>query len=104
MTVSATTPVLPDLLEKAAEALAAAEAFAEQARQSIATMVSVDGKVSAAVLEQEQLAAHGLAWLTTYTAALRETLHWAERLEAGNGLGELEALILQAGFGGHGID
>ncbi len=99
MTVSATTPVLPDLLEKAAEALAAAEAFAEQARQSIATMVSVDGKVSAAVLEQEQLAAHGLAWLTTYTAALRETLHWAERLEAGNGLGELEALILQAGFG-----
>jgi (2S)-methylsuccinyl-CoA dehydrogenase len=99
MTVAAPSPILPDLLDKATEALAAAEAFCEQARQSVAALVSVDGKVSAAVLEREQLAAHGLAWLTTYTAALRETLHWAERLDAGNGLGELEALILQAGFG-----
>ena len=57
------------------------------------------GRVSAGLLEQEQLAAHGLAWLTTYTTALRELLHWAERLEAGDGLGELETLMLQAGFG-----
>ena len=99
MTVPAESSVLPNLLTAAADALAAAESFCEQARRSLAAMVSVDGKVSAAVLEREQLAAHGLAWLTTYTAALRETLHWAERLDAGKGLGELEALLLQAGFG-----
>ncbi len=94
-----TVPTLPDLLPTAANALKAAEAFTEQARQSVSGMVSKDGRVSAGLLEQEQLAAHGLAWLTTYSTALRELLNWAERLEAGNGLGELEALILQAGFG-----
>jgi (2S)-methylsuccinyl-CoA dehydrogenase len=91
--------ILPDLLPTAASALNAAEAFTEQARQSVSGMVSSNGKVSAGLLEQEQLAAHGLAWLTTYTTALRELLNWAERQEAGTGLGELEALILQAGFG-----
>ncbi|MCB9929510.1 MAG: acyl-CoA dehydrogenase family protein [Alphaproteobacteria bacterium] len=99
MTVSADSVVLPDLLAKAADALAAAETHTEQARQSVAALVSADGKVSAGLLEREQLAAHGLAWLTTYTAALRESLHWAERLEAAGGLGELEALLMQAGFG-----
>ncbi len=97
--MTAATVVLPDLLAKAADALAAAEIFTEQARQSVSAMVSKDGKISAALLEREQLAAHGLAWLTTYTAALRESLHWAERLEAASGLGELEALLMQAGFG-----
>ena len=99
MTTAASSLVLPDLLPVAAEALQAAEAFNEQARQSVSGMVSKDGKVSAGLLEQEQLAAHGLAWLTTYTTALRELFNWAERQEAGDGLGELEALILQAGFG-----
>ncbi len=93
------TAVLPDLLAEASDALSAAEAYTEQARQSVAAMVSANGKVSAGLLEQEQLAAHGLAWLSTYTAALRESLRWAERLEADNGLGELEALLMQAGFG-----
>jgi (2S)-methylsuccinyl-CoA dehydrogenase len=99
MNPSPETVVLPDLLAKAADALSAAEAYTEQARQSVAAMVSANGKVSAGLLEQEQLAAHGLAWLSTYTAALRESLRWAERLEAGDGLGELEALLMQAGFG-----
>ena len=99
MTTIASPLLVPTLLPTASRALEAAEAFNEQARRSVAQMVSTDGKVSAALLEQEQLAAHGLAWLTTYTTALRELLNWAERLEAGAGLGELEALILQAGFG-----
>ena len=96
---AASSLTLPDLLPTAADALKAAEAFTEQARQSVSAMVSKEGKVSAGLLEQEQLAAHGLAWLTTYTTALRELLNWAERQEAGDGLGELEALTLQAGFG-----
>ncbi len=96
---AASSLTLPDLLPTAADALKAAEAFTEQARQSVSAMVSKEGKVSAGLLEQEQLAAHGLAWLTTYTTALRELLNWAERQEAGTGLGELEALTLQAGFG-----
>ena len=99
MTAAASSLTIPDLLPIAAKALKAAEAFTDQARRSVSGMVTQDGRVSAGLLEQEQLAAHGLAWLTTYTTALRELLNWAERQEAGDGLGELEALILQAGFG-----
>ena len=50
------TLFIHDLLPKAAEALAIAENFTDQARQSVAAMVSKDGKVSAGLLEQEQLA------------------------------------------------
>jgi len=91
--------ILPDLLPKCAATLATAGAFTDQAHTAVSGMVSKDGRVSVGLLEREQFAAHGLAWLTTYTTAMRETLRWAERLEAGDGLGELEALICQAGFG-----
>ena len=73
--------------------------FEAAARRSVAALVAPQGRVDAALLEREQLAGHGLAWIATYVAALRQLLRWAERLDAAGKLGELEALILQAGFG-----
>ncbi|NIA68457.1 acyl-CoA dehydrogenase [Pelagibius litoralis] len=93
------TILLPDLLPLCTEALAAAEGFAEAARRTVAGLVAPGGKVDAALLEREQFAAHGYAWLATYVAALRETLAWAGRLEAAGQLGELEQLMLQATYG-----
>ncbi|MFN4090817.1 MAG: acyl-CoA dehydrogenase family protein [Alphaproteobacteria bacterium] len=93
------SPLIPDLRSLCAEALAAADTFAGQVRQGVAGMVERNGRTDAALLEREQFAAHGYAWFTTYVAALRQLAGWAERLEAEDGLGELEALILQAGFG-----
>ncbi len=84
------------LLTQAREALAAVERYAEAARQSVRVLVAPAGKLDPALLEQQQVAAHGVAWVMTYATALRELLAWAERLES---LGEREALILRIGFG-----
>lgn len=55
------------------------------------------GKIDAAALETEQHAAHALSWLATYVESLKQLSAWAERL--GEAFGEIEALILQIGFG-----
>ncbi len=51
-----------------------------------------------ATLQREQARAHGFAWASTYVRALHEMLGWAQRLEAGGRLGELESLLLQAAY------
>ncbi len=51
------------------------------------------------MLEAEQYAAHGLAWLATYAESLRQMAGWAARLEAAAKLGEIERLILAIGCG-----
>jgi len=91
--------ILSDLLALCAEALNAAEGFEAAARHKVTALVAPGGKVDAGLLEREQFAAHGFAWLATYVAALRELLHWAERLEAAGQLGALEQLMLQAAYG-----
>ncbi len=91
---------LPDLLTTCGSALTAAETLREQARASVASLVmGPNGKPDPVVLEREQFAVHGFAWLCTYTAALREMLSWAQRLEAEGSLRNLESLMLQAAFG-----
>jgi (2S)-methylsuccinyl-CoA dehydrogenase len=91
--------LLPDLLPTCAEALAAAESFGAAAERAVARLVAPGGKLDSELLEREQFAAHGYAWLATYVAALREMLHWAERLDGAGQLGDLEKLMLQAAYG-----
>ena len=91
--------ILSDLLATCAGALAAAESFNAAARSAVALRVAPGGKVDATLLEREQFAAHGYAWLATYVAALREMLQWAQRLEGAGLFGELEQLLLQAAYG-----
>ena len=81
------------------EALAAAEGWLEEARGSVAARVQTGGRTDPALLEREQFAAHGFAWIATYVAGLREMLGWARRLEAADRLTELDRLVLQAAFG-----
>ncbi|MBV9079168.1 MAG: acyl-CoA dehydrogenase family protein, partial [Methylobacteriaceae bacterium] len=47
----------------------------------------------------EQHAAHGLAWLATYAAAIRELAAYAERLGAEGRFGEAEELLVRIGLG-----
>ena len=94
------TLLIADLLPTCAAALQAAEQLVAHATAAVAQLVrGADGHIDAGRLEDEQFAAHGLAWFATYAATLKETLHWAERLKADGKLRELEQLILQAGFG-----
>ncbi|MEO1724747.1 MAG: hypothetical protein AAFR84_20415, partial [Pseudomonadota bacterium] len=66
----------------ALEALAAAEGRGETLGYTsglgtarLREAVTVDGRVSGAALEDNQTAAHGLAWLATYVEALRQMQH-----------------------------
>ncbi|MBT6313156.1 MAG: acyl-CoA dehydrogenase, partial [Alphaproteobacteria bacterium] len=81
------------------EGLVAAEGVLEVARASVLKKVTNgEGKVAASLLEQEQFAAHGYAWLSTYVSGLREMLDWAERLQADGKFNELEQRMLAAAF------
>jgi len=98
--IGAVTPVLlDDLLALTGAAIAPVEAITERARNHLRGELSVDGKVSSALVEQHQTAAHGLAWLATYAQSLRQMHKWARELEAQSKFGEVEALILQIAFG-----
>src|SRR3954469_19684024 len=91
------TPVIDGLLPLCTEALPAAERLLEAARASVLAIVApAGGKIDADLLEANQTAAHGYAWMATYVEGLRQILGWAGRLDASSELGELESLILQA--------
>jgi len=94
-----TSPVLDTLTGLAKVAVGPAEQLLATATARLRAMVSEGGKISAAALEENQRAAHGLAWLATYVESLRQLEAWAGRLSAEGRFGEIEALILQIGFG-----
>ncbi|MGE4219949.1 MAG: acyl-CoA dehydrogenase family protein [Alphaproteobacteria bacterium] len=87
------------LLDLCTDALAAAEGLETAARRAVACKVMPQGRVDSGLIEQEQFAAHGYAWLVTYIESLRQLLAWARRLDGAGRLGEQETLILRAGFG-----
>lgn len=87
------------LLAACANAAVAAETLVERARIAVANQVCKEGKVDRAALEAHQRAAHGYAWYATYSEALKQTLAWAQALEADGKFSRLEQLILEVGFG-----
>lgn len=91
--------LLDDLLSLTRAAVTPVEQITELARTRLRAELSVDGRVSAALVEKNQTAAHGLAWLATYAQSLRQMQNWAEALDAQSKFGEVEALILQIAFG-----
>ncbi|MEM6489408.1 MAG: acyl-CoA dehydrogenase family protein [Pseudomonadota bacterium] len=89
----------PALVVVVAEAAVAARALADTARNRLAARVRRGARVSNGLIEAEQYAAHGLAWLATYAEALAQMAGWAERLQAGGRFGEIERLILALAAG-----
>ncbi|WP_282120866.1 acyl-CoA dehydrogenase family protein [Ruegeria atlantica] len=99
MTQMTTPAILPDLLTLTRAAAPAVETVFERARESVRGMVSADGRVSGALIEANQTAAHGLSWLATYSQSLKQMQRWAEALEAEGKFGEIEQLLHQIAFG-----
>ena len=98
--VSDAAPVLlPDLLTLTRAAIAPAESLLAAATDRVRAKVSADGRVSGGLVEANQTAAHGLAWLATYVESLRQMQAWAEKLDAEGKFTELEQLIQQIAFG-----
>ncbi|WP_209598888.1 acyl-CoA dehydrogenase family protein [Ruegeria sp. HKCCSP351] len=99
MTQMTTDAVLPDLLDLTRAAVPAVDAVFEKARASVRGMVTAEGRVSGALIEANQTAAHGLAWLATYSQSLQQMQRWAEALQAEGKFGEIEQLLHQIAFG-----
>jgi len=80
-------------------AMPAADAVLDTARRRVAARLAPGGRVDATAFDAEQTAAHGLAWLATTVEALRQTLDWADRLDAGGRFGPTESALLGIAFG-----
>ncbi|MCI4660941.1 MAG: acyl-CoA dehydrogenase family protein [Neomegalonema sp.] len=94
-----TNPILSDLIPTCAAALDGAEALLTVCRAALRERVTTGERVSGKMIEAEQHAAHGLAWIATYVEALRQMLGWARRIEEAGKFGTLEQLILQVAYG-----
>jgi (2S)-methylsuccinyl-CoA dehydrogenase len=86
-------------LAHAAEAVTVAEALLADATIAVRRRVSEDGQAVTRLLDREQRATHGLAWLATYVEALRQLHSYAARLQAEGRYGEIEDLLVRIGFG-----
>ncbi|WP_375259411.1 acyl-CoA dehydrogenase family protein [Citreimonas sp.] len=94
-----TDAILPDLLSLTAAALPTVKTVFDAARAAVRARVTDGDRVSGALIEAEQTAAHGLAWLATYRESLRQMQAWAQRLTDQGQFGEVESLIHQIAFG-----
>ena len=90
---------MSDWISRAQNACAAAKHFGEAARAVAAGAVAPEGKPDPALVEREQRVLHGFAWIGTTIAALEACADWAVRAEKAGRFGEVEALVLQIGFG-----
>jgi (2S)-methylsuccinyl-CoA dehydrogenase len=77
----------------------AIESLYDEAATSLRGRVTENGKLSNALLDKEQHAAHGLAWFATYVESVRELLAYAERMQAEDHYGETEELLTRIGVG-----
>src|SRR5262252_9488035 len=77
----------------------AVEALLADATAAVRRRVTVDHQVVERLLDREQRATHGLAWLATYVESVRQLAAYAERMHAADTLGEVEELLVQIGIG-----
>ena len=91
--------LLKDLIDQTGRSAEVVSVVLERAIETVRSKVSQDGRVSATLIELNQTAAHGLAWLATYVESLKQMQKWAETLQTEGGFGETEQLILQISFG-----
>src|SRR5256885_5632854 len=88
-----------NLVTSAQAATSAAEALLADATAKVGERVMLEGRAVARLLDREQRATHGLAWLATYVEAVRQLTAYAERMQHSGLLTELEELIVRIGLG-----
>jgi len=93
------SPVLSDLPRLLGEAQDAVATLYGQAKARIHARIAPGGKISSHLIDREQHAVHGLAWLATYDAVFRELSAYAIRLAASGKFGEIEQLLVQIAAG-----
>ncbi len=91
--------ILPGLLQLCRKAATNAERLLGRASVAVRAKVTGNGALSADLIEREQHACHGLAWLATYVEAIKQMAAYANRLTEEGRFGEMEALLTQIGVG-----
>ena len=91
--------ILSDLLSLTADVIPPLEDLLQKAKDIVQTATSENGRVSNALIEQNQVQVHGFAWLATYVEALRQMQKWATKLDGEGKFGETEQLLHQIAFG-----
>jgi (2S)-methylsuccinyl-CoA dehydrogenase len=92
-------PAGHDLTSPLHQAATAAEALFADARKAVADRVTVEGRPVSRILDREQRAAHGLAWLATYVEAIRQLASYTNRMSENDTFGEIEELLVRIGAG-----
>ena len=95
------TIALDNLVELTKAAVGDVETLFGKAKACLAERVwdYDDDRFSSELLEREQHAVHGLAWLATYVETLRQMSLYAARMVNENRFGETEQLLTQIVFG-----
>ena len=88
-----------DVIALLAEARGAAEALVADATFRVREKVAENGRTEARLIDREQRAAHGLAWLATYAEGVRQLSRYVERMAGDGRLGETEELLVRIGAG-----
>jgi len=88
-----------ELVGLAREAVTAADAILADATAKVRERVMVEGHTVGRLVDREQRATHGLAWIATYVEALRQLASYAERMAGAGTLGEMEEHLVRIGLG-----
>jgi (2S)-methylsuccinyl-CoA dehydrogenase len=88
-----------ELVELAREAVAAAGAILADAMAKVRARVVVEGHTVTRLVDREQRATHGLAWVATYVEALRQLAAYAKRMSRDDSLSEMEEHLVRIGIG-----
>jgi (2S)-methylsuccinyl-CoA dehydrogenase len=89
---------LADWLVHAYRLVGLVQGLVEMGKANVRRLVSAGGSLSAELLEREQRAVHGLAWLATYGQALTAITAYAQRLGAEGRFGTTERLVSDIGM------
>jgi (2S)-methylsuccinyl-CoA dehydrogenase len=88
-----------ELVELSREATTALDALLAEATAKVRERVVVEGHLVGRLLDREQRATHGLAWLATYVEAVRQLAAYTERMAHEGTLGEIEDHLVRIGLG-----
>ena len=92
-------PILENVLGLVRETIKPLETLNQKAIDRLRDLVTIEGKISSSMMETHQSAAHGVAWLATYTESISQMVKWAENLSLEKKFGQAEQLLLQIGVG-----
>jgi len=96
---AALAPAEPTLLTLAHEAVISLDTVLATAKARVRARVEKDGRIVGALIDEQQRAAHGLAWFATYVECLRSLAAYSERMSEAGRFGPVEETIVRIGFG-----